>query len=51
MKLGTVVYSNKIYNLDYMSLEEMQSLLKTIEEEKKESFKAAKKMIKNNNKQ
>lgn len=51
MKLGTVVYSNRIYNLDYMSLDEMRSLLKTIEEEKKESFKEAKRIIKNNNKQ
>ena len=24
MKLGTVVYANKIYNLDYMSIEEMK---------------------------
>lgn len=50
MKLGTVVYSNKIYNLDYMTLDEMQALLKTIEEDKKESFREAKKIIKNNNK-
>ncbi len=47
MKLGTVVYDSKIYNLDYMTLEEMQALLKTIEEDKKDSFKEAKKMIKN----
>ena len=47
MKLGTVVYDSKIYNLDYMTLEEMQELLKTIEEDKKDSFKEAKKMIKN----
>ena len=28
MKLGTVVYEGKIYNLDYMSSEEVQVLLK-----------------------
>ena len=30
MKLGTVVYANKIYNLDYMSIEEMKELLQKI---------------------
>lgn len=46
MKLGTVVYSNKIYNLDYMTAEEMKNLLKMIEEEKKSEFTEAKKMVK-----
>ncbi len=50
MKLGTVVYGNKIYNLDYMSAEEMTALLKTIEEEKREIIKQAKEMIKSNDK-
>jgi len=34
MKLGTVVYENKIYNLDYMTIEELENLLKLIEENK-----------------
>lgn len=47
MKLGTVVYNNKIYNLDYMTSEELKELLKNIETDKKDSFKEAKKMIEN----
>ena len=46
MKLGTVVYQNKIYNLDYMSLEEMKELLEKIEKEKELNFNEAKKMLK-----
>ncbi len=46
MKLGTVVYDNKIYNLDYMTAEEMKELLKTIENTKKETLSEAKKMLK-----
>ncbi len=45
MKLGTVVYQSKIYNLDYMSLEEMKELLKMIEEEKNQNFQEAKKLL------
>ena len=45
MKLGTVVYNNKIYNLDYMTTDEMMELLKRISEEKKQSFDEAKKII------
>lgn len=47
MKLGTVVYQNKIYNLDYMTTEEMEKLLKKIESNKAESFKVAKEIVKN----
>lgn len=46
MNLGTVVYKNKIYNLDYMKTEELKALLEQIEEEKKKSFQDVKKMIK-----
>ena len=46
MKLGTVVYNNKIYNLDYMTSEEMMQLLKMISEEKKQKFQEAKKIVK-----
>lgn len=47
MKLGTVVYQNKIYNLDYMTTEEMEKLLKKIETDKAQSFKFAKEIVKN----
>ena len=46
MKLGTVVYSNKIYNLDYMSIDEMKELLKKIESEQMTSFKDEKNLLK-----
>lgn len=45
MKLGTVVYENKIYNLDYMNIEEVEKLLKEIERKKKQAFKEVKKLI------
>lgn len=48
MKLGTIAYNNKIYNLDYMNMDELKKLLKQIETEKKESFNTAKEMLKNN---
>lgn len=46
MKLGTVVYKNKIYNLDYMKTEELKQLLVEIEEEKRKEFDEAKKILK-----
>ena len=46
MNLGTVVYKNKIYNLDYMKTEELKKILDEIEQEKKKSFQDVKKMIK-----
>jgi len=45
MKFGTVEYHNKIYNLDYMSIDEMKKLLETIENEKKDDFGEAKKIL------
>lgn len=47
MKLGTVVYKNKIYNLDYMTTEDMEKLLNTIEENKEKEIKQATEMVKN----
>ena len=47
MKLGTVVYDGKIFNLDYMTTEEMKNLLNKIENDKKETFAEAKKYIEN----
>ena len=46
MKLGTVVYKNKIYNLDYMSSEELKDLLHQIESDNKNAIDETKKMIK-----
>lgn len=48
MKLGTIAYKNKIYNLDYMNVDELKVLLKQIETEKKDSFNNVKKLLKNN---
>ena len=48
MKLGTIAYKNKIYNLDYMNIDDLKILLTLIEMQKKESFKSAKEMLKNN---
>ncbi len=31
MKLGTIAYNEEIYNLDYMTAEEIKELLQTIE--------------------
>lgn len=45
MKLGTVVYDSKIYNLDYMTTEEMKELLNKIENDKKATIAEAKKYI------
>lgn len=47
MKLGTVVYNNKIYNLDYMTQNELKELFTAIEEDKDTGFRAAKKIINN----
>ena len=46
MKLGTVVYDGKIYNLDYMTSEEVESLLKKGEDEKSKNFAQGKKITK-----
>lgn len=48
MKLGTIAYNNRIYNLDYMNTDELKALLRQIETEKKESFNSVKEMLKNN---
>lgn len=44
MKLGTVVYEGKIYNLDYMNTNEVQKLLQEIEQEKEKEFLQGKKI-------
>ena len=46
MKLGTVVYEGKIYNLDYMNTNEVQDLLKKVEQKKDNEFSQGKKITK-----
>lgn len=46
MKLGTIVYEGKIYNLDYMNTNEVQNLLKKIEKKKDSEFSQGKKITK-----
>ncbi len=46
MKLGTIVYEGKIYNLDYMNTNEVKELLKKVEQEKKTDFSQGKKITK-----
>ena len=38
MNLGTIAYNNEIYNLDYMTAEEVKQLLDTIEKDKSKSI-------------
>lgn len=46
MKLGTVVYEGKIYNLDYMNTNEVKDLLNKIEIEKANEISQGKKITK-----
>ena len=46
MKLGTVVYDGKIYNLDYMNTIEVKELLSKIEEKKETEFSQGKNITK-----
>jgi len=46
MKLGTVVYENRIYNLDYMTSGEVETLLKKVEDDKAKNIAEGKKMTK-----
>ena len=48
MKLGTVVYEGKIYNLDYMNTNEVKELLKKIEKNKEKEFSQGKKITDRN---
>jgi len=41
MSLGTVSYNNEIYNLDYMTEEELENLLKIIENDKARNKKSS----------
>ena len=46
MKLGTVVYDGKIYNLDYMNTIVVKELLSKIEEKKETEFSQGKNITK-----
>ena len=46
MKLGTVVYNGKIYNLDYMNTNEVKELLKKVEQQKETDFSQGKNITK-----
>ena len=46
MELGTVVFENKIYNLDHMELDEMKALLKKIDESMKKEVEETKEFVK-----
>lgn len=45
MSLGTISYNNEIYNLDYMTEEELENLLKIIENDKSKIRREIKKAI------
>lgn len=38
MNLGTIVYEHEIYNLDYMTDEELKQLIQVVEDRKKTSL-------------
>ncbi len=38
MNLGTIVYENEIYNLDYMEEEEIKQIIDNIEEKKRKNI-------------
>ena len=44
MKLGTIVYENEIYNLDYMTSDEIKTMIHTIESDKFKNINDAKKI-------
>ncbi|MBR2290197.1 MAG: hypothetical protein IJ867_06395 [Clostridia bacterium] len=46
MKLGTIVYEGKIYNLDYMNTNEVEELLKKVEQKKASEFSQGKNITK-----
>ena len=51
MKLGTVVFDDKIYNLDYMSLKQVSNLNKKIEEAQKKNYQEGERIIKRSKKE
>lgn len=45
MKLGTIVYENEIYNLDYMNASEIKQIINTAEESKIQNINEGKQTI------
>lgn len=45
MKLGTIAYKEKIYNLDYMNSGEIEALLKEVTNKRKEYMQEGKKLL------
>lgn len=42
MKLGTIVYDNEIYNLDYTTSEEIKQIINAVESSKQKNMQAGK---------
>jgi hypothetical protein len=45
MKLGTIVYDNEIYNLDYMTSDEIKELINTVEADKYKNMNEGKNIV------
>ena len=45
MKLGTIVYDNEIYNLDYMTSSEIKEVMTTVETNKSKKINDGKRKI------
>lgn len=45
MKLGTIVFEEEIYNLDYMNAKEIEELLKVTANKRKEYMQQGKKLL------
>lgn len=45
MKLGTIVFEEKIYNLDYMESKEIEDILKCTVNKRKEYIQQGKKLL------
>ena len=48
MKLGTMVYEEKIYNLDYMSSKEIEGLLEKVVTKRKQNIIQGKRALEKN---
>ena len=45
MSLGTIAFEGEVYNLDYMTSEELETLLEHVEKEKLKTKKEIKKIV------
>ena len=45
MKLGTIVFENRIYNLDFMNIDELKDLLNKVENQKRNDSEKLKKIV------